>query len=81
MTRSGLLTAVIEAVASADGIETAEVDPLHDAIDPDILNKLDRMEAERDWRFTFQYGDHQITVTDDSQVFIDGELYWSEQSM
>jgi hypothetical protein len=81
MTQTDLLTEVINAVAAADGVEPTEVDSLYDYIDPEILETLDEMENGRNWRFTFQYGDHQITVTPDSQIFLDGELYRSEKSV
>jgi len=56
-------------------IPIVEIDPLHDYIDPEILNKLDDMKTDGDWRVTFPFGDYQVRVTHDSQVFVDGELY------
>ena len=79
VTRTDLLVDVIRAVAAVDGDELDEVDSLHDYIDPEILDRLDDMESEADWRFTFEFGDHQVTVTHDSQVYIEGELYRSKQ--
>jgi hypothetical protein len=81
MTRTGLLTEVIKAVAAADGKKPKEVDPLHHYVDPEILDKLDEMETKGDWRFTFQLRNYEVTVTDDSQVFLNGELYRSERSV
>ena len=81
MTRTDLLTEVVKAVAAADGVEPAAVEPLHDYVDPEVLNKLDEMKNEHDWRFTFQYGDHHITIRHDSRVLVDGECYRSERSV
>lgn len=81
MTRTDLLIEVIEAVAAADDVAAEEVNPLHDYIEPGILDKLDDMGRNGDWRFTFQFEDHQVTITHDSRVFIDGVLYRSEKSV
>ena len=81
MTRTTLLTEVVKAVAAAEGVAPGEVDPLHDYIDPDVLSKLDGMQNDHEWRFTFQYGNHQITISHDSRVLVDGELYRSERSV
>ncbi|MFD1685721.1 HalOD1 output domain-containing protein [Halobellus litoreus] len=81
MTRTDLLTEVVKAVAAAEGVAPGQIEPLHDYIDPDVLNKLDGMKNEHEWRFTFQYGDHQITIGHDSRVLVDGEFYRSERSV
>lgn len=81
MTRADLLTEIIDAVATADGVDPVEVDPIYDYIDPEILNKLDEQEKGGSWRFTFQFADHQVTVTHDSQILIDGQLYGSTRSV
>lgn len=78
MTRRNLLLEVIEAVATADGVEPGEVDPLYDSIDPRILELLDGQNGE--WGFTFRFADHRITVTQDSEILVDGEAYRSEKS-
>ncbi|WP_394351120.1 HalOD1 output domain-containing protein [Halorubrum sp. CBA1125] len=51
-----------------------EMPPLHDYIDPEILIKLAEQDTAGDCQVTFQFVDHQITVTQDVQVFIDGKL-------
>ena len=81
MPRTDLFTRVIKTVAAADGVEPIEVDPLHDYIDPEILDKLDEMERKGDWTFEFVFGDYHITVTNDSQLFINGEQYQSKKSI
>jgi len=80
MNRFDLLTEVVEAVADADGIEPVDVEPLHNHLNPEVLVALGKSD-NGDWSFTFQYTDHQITVTAESQVFIDGRLYKSEKAV
>lgn len=77
MTRPDLVTAVVRAVAAAEGNALEEVAPLNDYLDPEILDRLDGMEDRSDWRFTFEFGEHQVTVTHESQVYVEGELYRS----
>lgn len=81
MTRTDLLVRVVKAVADADGVSSEELPPLHNYIDPEILHKLDDPETAGDWQFTFRFADHQVTVTHDAQVFVDGELYHTEQHL
>ncbi|AHG01745.1 hypothetical protein HALLA_00205 (plasmid) [Halostagnicola larsenii XH-48] len=72
-----MVTNVIEAVAAADGVDPADLDSLYKYIDPEVLEQL----AEQDgteWSFTFRYLDHQITVTHDGQIRVDGALYASD---
>jgi hypothetical protein len=80
MARADLLTGVVEAVAAADGVEPEAVPPLHDHIDPEVLHRLDEHEGEGDWRFTFQFADHRVTVTHDSRILVDGRLHRSSTS-
>lgn len=74
MTRTDLITQLIISVAHADGVDPAEVDALYDYIDPEVLHLLEELERG-DWRFTFQFSDHQITVTHDHRILIDGVPY------
>lgn len=74
MTRTDLVTEVIRAVAAADGVAVSDVPPLYEYVDPDILDKLDAQDTAGNCRLTFQFADHEVTVTQDSQVFIDGTL-------
>jgi hypothetical protein len=72
MTGDRLVTAVVEALAAREGVEPAELDEtLYDGIDPAILTALDGVD-DGPWQFTFQVGDHELTVDSDRQVFVDG---------
>lgn len=79
MTQTDIVTCVVKAVAAVDGVDTAELDPLYEYIDPGILKKL-YVQEKTEWSFTFQYSDHQITVTHDARIFVDGNLHAPEVS-
>lgn len=60
--------AVVQAVASIEGIETLELPPLYESIDPDALDALFRGDA--DGRITFTYNGYTITVLQNDQVIV-----------
>jgi hypothetical protein len=61
-----LSEAVLSAVAEREGTEEVELPvPLHDAIDPDALDRLFRRSGGR---VTFEYLDYLVTVADDGEV-------------
>ena len=71
MATTDLVARVVRAVAAADGGDPADLAPLHDAIDPAVLETL-ATHQRGTWSFTFSYGDHQVTVTDDDDILVDG---------
>lgn len=79
MTRHKIVTSLVETVAAVDGVDTAELDPLYEHIDPAILDKLYGQKGSQ-WRLKFQYSDHQITLTHDGRIYVDGTLEFSEVS-
>lgn len=66
-------------MADADGVEPAELDSLYDYMDPEALYKLSE-QGQGQWSLTFQFSDHQVTVTHDSQILVDGEAYTPDAS-
>lgn len=80
MTRTEIIPEVVKAVAAVDGVEVGEVPPLRDYVDPEILSKLTEQDREGEGRISFQYSDHQITVTQDAQVFVDGHLHATDKT-
>lgn len=74
MARSNLATAVVKAVAAVDGVEQSALPPLYDSVDPEILRKLSEQDKAGEPRVTFQFADHQVTVTQDERLFVDGTL-------
>jgi hypothetical protein len=75
MPRTDLVTDVVKAVAAADGREPDALPSLFDYIDPEILSRLDKQEKQGACRFTFQYAGHRVTVTQDSEIVVDGESH------
>lgn len=80
MEESDIVMEVLEAVAAADGVEPAELEVLYDYIDPEVLYKLSEQDRGQ-WSLTFQFSDHQVTVTHDLQIFVDGVAYSSDVSV
>ncbi|AGB38242.1 HalOD1 output domain-containing protein [Natronococcus occultus] len=78
MTETDLVVKVVEAIANVDGVDQEELDPLYTYIDPGMLENLSGPE-KGEWSFTFQYAAHQVTITQDEQIFVDGELYTSSK--
>jgi hypothetical protein len=77
MTRNSIVPEVIKAVAAADGVEQAEVGTLYDYINPEILENVVEQDRGK-CNLTFQFSDHQVTITNDSQIYIDGVQYTPE---
>lgn len=72
MTDTDLLVKVIQTLATADGVAPAEIDyNLSEHIDPETLIRLEDMD-QGPWSFTFRVSDHQVTITDESTVLVDG---------
>lgn len=73
----GVVTSVTKAVAAADGVDPEELEPLYDYIDPEVLVHLSEQDRT-EWSLTFQYLDHQITMTHNGQIRVDGVVYDSD---
>ncbi|MFD1512439.1 HalOD1 output domain-containing protein [Halomarina rubra] len=59
-------TAVVEAVASAEGVPPRTLDPLYDTIDPDALDAL--VSDAGPVRIRFSYEGHTVTVHGDGRL-------------
>lgn len=78
MTETGLLVRVVQALAAAEGVNTAAIDyNLSDDINPEVLRQLEEMD-DGEWSFTFRISDHQVTITDELRVFVDGKSYTTD---
>ena len=70
---------ILEAVARATDVEPHEIDPpLQRYIDVDALDHLTSHETSS-WTLTFELPGHDVTVTSDGLVFVDGgrRVAWS----
>ena len=64
-----LSSAVVEAVASAEGVEPFDLsEPLYDAINPDAL---DALFAGNDGRVTFEYHGYRVTAHASGEVDVE----------
>lgn len=54
--------AVALAVADLDGIEVTEMEPLYGAVDPSLLDAVERASDDVSARVTFTYRGYRITV-------------------
>ena len=67
-------TAIVTAVAEAEGLAPTELTPpLHDAVDPEALDRLfgsDRVESERGTRVSFTYYGYDVRVGGPDDVVV-----------
>lgn len=61
---------VVMAVAEARDIDTLELPPLYDVIDPDALDNLFNSEKRTRGRVVFMYNDCEVIVHSDGEVDI-----------
>lgn len=80
MARSDIVARVVDAVATADGLDVSDLDPLYEYVDPEVLGRLDAHEGS-EWRITFRYSDHQVTVAHDGRVLVDGVVHSPDAPM
>lgn len=59
--------AVVGTVATALGVDPVELEPLHDAVDTDALDRVMRG-GDGSVRTSFAFGAHEITVSSDGVV-------------
>ncbi|APX95494.1 HalOD1 output domain-containing protein [Natronorubrum daqingense] len=65
---------IVEALAEADRLELEEVEyTLYEYINPTILSELAACNTGT-WTFRFDVADHEVTVTSDGRLFVDGVL-------
>lgn len=68
-----LVLEVLEALADADRVAPTELEyTLHDYVDPEVLVAL--ADVDTRWQFSFQVETHEVTITSDGRLFVDGVL-------
>lgn len=76
-----IIVDVVEALAEADRLELDEVEyTLYEYINPTILSELAACETGT-WTFQFDVADHEVTVTSDGRLFVDGVLCRTDLSL
>lgn len=77
MTPDDIVGSIVDAVAATDGLEPEELEPLYEYVDASVFETLyDQESAE--WSFTFQYSDHQVTLTHEGEIIVDGRVHTSD---
>ncbi len=72
--RDAIIIDVVEALAEADRLELEEVEyTLYEYINPMVLTELATHDTGT-WTFQFDIADHEVTVTSDGRLFVDGVL-------
>jgi hypothetical protein len=74
MTERDIVTQVVRAVAAADGVDPTELEPLYEYMDPAALHQLNDQDCG-EWSLTFRFSDHQVTVTHETRILVDGVAY------
>lgn len=69
---------IVTAVAAAEGIAPSELDyALQDHVDVDAIQSLTD-HSEGSWTLSFEVPRHDVTVTGDGVVLVDGESFEQE---
>ncbi|AGB17672.1 hypothetical protein Halru_3106 [Halovivax ruber XH-70] len=68
--RDELVVSIVDAVAAASGCEPAELQPLHDVVDPDALQALFAGAGRSTGRIRFAYGEYTVVVDADGNVLV-----------
>lgn len=76
-----LVVTLVTALADSEGRDPSELDyTLYEFIDPEVLAML-ATEKKTPWTFTFTVSDHQVRLTSEGKVFIDGVLYVDDRKI
>lgn len=62
-----LVTALVQAVEAATGIDAIDLPPLHDAVDPDALNALVRS-TDQTLHVTFEYAGLAVAIEGNGEI-------------
>ncbi|WP_284009936.1 HalOD1 output domain-containing protein [Haloarcula pelagica] len=74
MTNQDVTVAIVEAIAEVEGREPHRLGySLGTHVDTDAVERLAAMD-NREWTLTFSVPDHEITVTGDGTITLDGEV-------
>lgn len=65
-----LLAAVTDAVADAEGVETDDLSPMYDALDPDLVTAVLRADGGHRNAVSFRYHGHRVVVRGDGTVTV-----------
>ncbi|PSP78044.1 hypothetical protein BRC81_08270 [Halobacteriales archaeon QS_1_68_20] len=63
-----LSTAIVTAVADAEGVDPLEMDPLYGAVRSDLVDEFDGAEVGCDAELTFSYHGYKVTLDGDGEI-------------
>lgn len=66
------IPSITELITVREGVDTTDLPPLHEAVDPDLLDLLYDPDGERPKQYlTFEYADYRITACSDGSVVLE----------
>ena len=68
--RDELVISIVDAVAAARDCDPADLEPLHDVVDPDALQALFAGAQRSTGRIRFAYGEDTVVVDADGNVLV-----------
>lgn len=69
-----LVVEVVRALAEADRLDLEEVEyTLYEYVNPEVLSALADY-SSGSWEFTFEVADHDVRITSDGRLYVDGVL-------
>lgn len=78
MSSNDILIDVIKALADADDLEPTCLEySLYEFMAPGVIEKLGEMD-QGIWELTFRVSDHQVTITHEGRIIVDGVRYSSD---
>ena len=79
--RDEIIVEIVQALAEADRLNLDEVEyTLYEYINPAVLTELADYDGGT-WEFTFEIADHEVTITSDGRLFVDGVLCQNDLSL
>lgn len=68
------IPSITEAILAREEVDTTDLPSLHEAVDPDLLERLSDPDGGRpDQYLTFEYADYRITACSDGSVVLEAE--------
>lgn len=79
--RPDLALELVEALATVEGVPAHELPySLHNHVNTAVVEGLGEM-SNPDWTFTVRIADHDVTLTGDGEIAIDGDVVRTVESV
>lgn len=63
--------AIVQEIASLEGVEPGDLPPLYETIDPEALNRTLKSLSDGEGSFEFTYADYDVTVDSTGDVTVE----------